>query len=59
MKTLLDTMPFGKYKGMSVGDMIDLDCRYVKWLLENTQFRIDNEAFIFYRNVLEGNGMSI
>jgi hypothetical protein len=59
MKTLLDIMPFGKYKGMSIRDMIDLDCRYVKWLLENTQFRIDNEAFIFYRNVLEGNGMSI
>lgn len=31
-----DVIDFGKYKGHTVGDVIEHDAQYLKWLMENT-----------------------
>lgn len=32
---LNDTMPFGKYKGFSIGYLIDLETSYMRWFVDS------------------------
>jgi len=42
---LFDTMPFGKYQGLTVGRVIQDDPRYLMWLIKNsTQFFINHKT---------------
>ncbi len=43
--TLESDMPFGKYKGRQVEDVIEDDPSYVRWMAENSDnIEFDNEA---------------
>lgn len=40
-----DSMPFGKYRGIRVEDMIRADARYVAWLYQESDiFELDDSA---------------
>ena len=43
-----DAMPFGKYEGEPVWQVIQNDHEYITWLLENTDVEFDNDAFEIY-----------
>ena len=47
---LEDLMPFKEYRGtgLSVNWVILFDTPYITWLLENTGFLLDNEAYELY-----------
>ena len=48
--TLKDQMPLGKYKGMSIGELISRDPNYVAWALKNIgSFNLDDQAMAIYR----------
>ncbi len=48
--TLESLMPFGKYQGLSIGDIIARDPNYVWWALHNIgSFNLDAEAFKAYK----------
>ena len=49
--SILDTMPFGKYKGELVGTVIEEDCKYIFWALNNTSFRLDNDAQKYFKEI--------
>lgn len=43
--TLNSVLTFGKYQGMTVEDVCDLDPNYMDWVRENvTRFEIDTEV---------------
>ena len=46
--SLEDLMPFGKFKGTKVRVLIMNDPAYVKWLIENADLQLDNQAFEKY-----------
>ena len=35
-------MPFGKYRGLSVADIIEEDPQYLEWLCRNTDFELNH-----------------
>lgn len=35
------TVPFGKYEGYDLQEMVELDRRYAKWMLNETSLRRD------------------
>lgn len=37
-----ETMPFGKYRGRKIVDIIDQDYSYIEWLLNKEDDGIDN-----------------
>lgn len=39
-----NTMPFGKYKGRLIGDIIQEDPSYLLWCCENLSFELDEEC---------------
>jgi hypothetical protein len=39
--SILDMMPFGKYREELVGTVIEEDRDYIYWAINNTDFRID------------------
>lgn len=39
--SILDTMPFGKYKGELIGTVIEEDPDYIYYFINNTDFRLD------------------
>lgn len=40
-----DPMPYGQYRGLSVGEIIKVDTRYINWLVSNSDiFILDEEA---------------
>lgn len=48
--TLQSLMPFGKYQGLSIEDIIARDPNYVAWALHNIgSFNLDTEAFKAYK----------
>ena len=48
--TLKDAMPFGKYKDLSIGDIISRDPNYVAWAIKNIgDFKLDKEAYRMYK----------
>lgn len=36
-------MPFGKYVGQSIADILDCDSNYLVWLHNNTQFELGHQ----------------
>ncbi len=48
--SLKSLMPFGKYTGRSVEDIISRDPNYVAWAIDNIgDFTLDEEAHIAYK----------
>jgi uncharacterized protein (DUF3820 family) len=41
--TLSTKLPFGKYKGRLVYDLIREDCPYIKWLINIWEGKIDSK----------------
>ena len=41
---LEDDMPFGKYEGEQIEDLIEDHPHYVKWLVEDTDTQFDEET---------------
>jgi hypothetical protein len=39
--SILDMMPFGKYRGELVGTVIEGAPDYIDWAINNTDFRLD------------------
>jgi len=39
--SILDTMPFGKYKGELIRTVIEEDPDYIYWAINDTDFRLD------------------
>ena len=49
--SLEDAMFLGKYKGLSISELISRDPNYVCWALKNIgKFKLDDEAEAMYRN---------
>ena len=45
-----DTMFFGKYEGLSIGELISRDPNYVAWALKNIgHFKLNKEATKAYK----------
>lgn len=45
-------MPFGKYKGKTVGEIIEEDADYMRWCVNNVNFSIDEECLDFLEEML-------
>lgn len=44
LKSVTDTMPFGKYRGELIGTIMEDDPAYMRWAVENTDIRLDKIA---------------
>lgn len=51
-KSMNDYIPFGKYKGECVGDVIEKDPKYMEFLVLNLNFSIDEECKDFLDDML-------
>lgn len=49
---VLDPMPIGKYKGSLVGTVIENDPDYVRWMIEKTDWQL-NEFAVRYLEEME------
>jgi len=52
----LDTViDFGKYKnaGVTVQNLVDRDINYLEWMMNEADFLLSNEAFIYYQKIKE------
>ncbi|MEM8487666.1 MAG: hypothetical protein AAF564_19095 [Bacteroidota bacterium] len=48
--SLADKMPFGKYAGMTIGDLISRDPNYVAWAIKTIgSFILDEDAAVVYK----------
>lgn len=45
-------MPFGKYQGIRIDELIERDPKYVKWAIDNLNFSIDEECQEFLQEML-------
>jgi hypothetical protein len=52
-KRLGDKMGFGKYPVLTLREVLEYDPDYVQWLITNTDFEMDNEAFKVYQDAIE------
>ena len=43
-------MPFGKYKGIKLVDMVLKYADYVEWLLKNVKHEINDDFILLFRN---------
>ncbi len=43
--SLSDSMPFGKYQGLTIARVILDDSKYVHWCINNTDFYLDEVAW--------------
>ena len=41
---LLDPMPIGKHKGILVGTVIEDDPSYIRWMINNTDWQLNESA---------------
>ena len=39
-----DKLPFGKYKGTEIEEVLSDDPSYLKWMAENTDIKFDDEV---------------
>lgn len=46
-------MPFGKFVGTKIRALLFNELMYMKWVLENTELTLDDEAFAKYEKLLE------
>jgi hypothetical protein len=49
--SILDLMPFGKYREELVGTVIEEDPDYIYWAINNTSFRLDNDAQKYFEEI--------
>lgn len=50
---LSDILTFGKYKDMSIENVIVFDSQYITWCLDNVEgFNLDEQAMKYYKNIL-------
>lgn len=47
------TLPFGKYKGREVHEIIDENLSYISWLKDNTSFQLNESEMGHYLQRLE------
>lgn len=52
-KHMDSSMPFGKYSGKTIGDIIEEDPGYIKWAVNNLNFSIDEECMDFLTEQLQ------
>ncbi len=53
---LTDKFRTGKYEGMTVEHVIDIDYEYIRWCFDNAKdFALERNARIVYQNVEESN----
>ena len=45
-------MPFGKYQGIRIDELIERDPKYIKWAIDNLNFSIDEECQEFLQELL-------
>lgn len=45
-------MPFGKYQGIRIDELIERDPKYIKWAIDNLNFSIDEECQEFLQEML-------
>lgn len=45
-------MPFGKYQGKRIDELIEEDPKYVKWAMDNLNFSLDEECQEFLEEML-------
>ena len=50
-----DPMPFGKYTGTLIWQIMQDDPDYFEWLLEETAFELDDEGYEYYKQVMRKN----
>lgn len=51
---LSDKLGFGKYKGLSIKDVINEDCTYIKWCVDNVaDFELDVQASDYHEEAME------
>jgi hypothetical protein len=55
-RELLSEMPFGKYRGRLVIEIIEDNPQYLKWAMETCGLELTNEAYARYRQVMESQG---
>lgn len=41
---ILDTLPFGKHVGELVGSIIETEPRYILWMINNTDLRLNEQT---------------
>lgn len=49
-------MPFGKYQGKRIDELIEDDPKYIKWAIDNLNFSIDEECQEFLEEMLAMKG---
>lgn len=49
---LEDLIPYGKFKGTKMRVLIMNETAYVKWLIDNTNLNLDNQAFEMLEKVV-------
>ncbi len=50
---VLDEMPWGKYEGELVGSLIEVDPEYIHWMVNNTDFRLDEGSLDYLEECLK------
>ena len=45
-----DEIPFGKYKGTLISEIIRMDIGYLTWAMNEHYILLTNEAYIIYNN---------
>lgn len=55
-KNMDSFMPFGKYKGKAIGDIIEEDPCYIRWAVNNLNFSINEECLDFLSEQLQRKG---
>lgn len=58
-KALMDEVGFGKHRSSLVIDVIKNDTKYMHWLIRETGFELDNDAFAVFKQEAEDQGLEI
>jgi uncharacterized protein (DUF3820 family) len=55
-KHMSSYMPFGKYQGKRIDEIIEDDPKYIQWAIDNLNFSIDEECQEFLQEMLTMKG---
>ena len=55
-KHMNNYMPFGKYQGKRIDELIEDDPKYIQWAIDNLNFSIDEECEEFLQEMLTMKG---
>lgn len=56
-KHMSSYMPFGKYQGKRIDEVIEDDPKYIQWAIDNLNFSIDEECQEFLQEMLAIKGI--